>query len=279
MLSSQDAFLSFINRQRLGINLGCSLNLEIDGKKTAEMKRYLPFAIIAGVLIAALAGGIALWPSSNQSPTQPFTDSSPAAPAPSRAASPQSGTPTNTPIPSAVPAGPDNAHARGHANAKVVLEEYGDYQCPPCGVLFPELNTIEKEYGSQLRFVFRHFPLAMHKHAFVAAHAAEAAARQGRFWEMHDMIYRNQANWSLAPDARPVFIQYARTLQLDVDRFTRDMDSPEVAASVQADVERGKSVGVEGTPTLFINGRQLRPEIVTLDGLRTALDFVLGKKK
>jgi protein-disulfide isomerase len=195
-------------------------------------------------------------------------------------ASPTQATPASNPtVTPVVPAGPDNAHSRGGTTAKATLEEYGDYQCPPCGLLFPDLKTLEKEYGGEVRFVFRQFPLQMHKHAFVAAHAAEAAGLQGHFWEMHDMLYQNQLSWSVAEDARPVFLQYARMLNLDVDRFTRDMDSQEVAARVEADIARGKSLGVEGTPTVFINGRQLRPEVVTLAGLRMALDFTLGKKK
>lgn len=237
------------------------------------MKRYLPFVIIAGVLIVALAGGAVLWRSSQTTPTQPFTQPTPTASAPQPSPS------NNTTASQPTPAGADNAHSRGGANAKVTLEEYGDYQCPPCGALFPELKTIEKEYGDQIRFVFRQYPLQMHKHAFVAAHAAEAAGLQGHFWEMHDMLYQNQLSWSVAEDARPVFIQYAQMLGLDVDRFTRDMDSQEVADRVTADSVRGKSVGVEGTPTVFINGRQLRPEVTTTEGLRSALDYMLGKKK
>jgi protein-disulfide isomerase len=237
------------------------------------MKRYLPFAIIAGVLVIALAGGALLWRSSQQTPTQPFTQPTPTATTPQATPGPAA---TVTPT---IPAGPDNAHARGGASAKVIMEEYGDYQCPPCGLLYPDLKTLEKEYGDQIRFVFRQFPLQMHQHAFLAAHAAEAAGLQGHFWEMHDMLYQNQLNWSVAADARPVFLQYARMLGLDVDRFTRDLDSQEVADIVTADIEHGKSIGVEGTPTVFINGRQLRPEVVTLAGLRMALDFTLGKKK
>lgn len=175
--------------------------------------------------------------------------------------------------------GVDDAHARGNVNAKVMLEEFGDYQCPPCGALFPELKKLEKEYGDQMRFVFRHYPLQGHKHARTAAHAAEAASLQGHFWEMHDMIYQNQTTWAPTEDARPLFIQYARDLKLDVDRFTRDMDSPAVDARVTADYDRGSALGVTGTPTLFMNGRQLNPNAVTPEGLRMALDYMLGKKK
>lgn len=239
------------------------------------MKRYLPFIIIVGVLSVALGVGVALWHSSKKtgSPSETFTAASPA-PTASQPASPNR-------LPVSQPGKPvaDNAHARGGADAKVTLEEYGDYQCPPCGALFHEMKTIEKEYGDEIRFVFRHYPLPNHKHAVTAAHAAEAAGLQGRFWEMHDMIYQNQMSWSPANDARPVFLQYARDLNLDIDRFTRDMDSPEVAARVRSDYERGASQRVEGTPTMFINGRQMRPEAVSAEGLRLALDFMLGKKK
>lgn len=243
------------------------------------MKRYLPIIIIIGVLATALGAGMTLWRSAKQTsqPSGSLLNATPAT-APSQPASPVKPA-DNIPISQTNPAGTDNAHTRGPANAKVTVEEYGDYQCPPCGALFPELKKLEKEYGDQMRFVFRHYPLQMHKHASLAAHAAEAAALQGHFWEMHDIIYQNQLNWTPAEDARPLFIQYARDLKLDIDRFTRDMDSPAVAARVTADYDRGSALGVTGTPTLFMNGRQLNPNAVTPEGLRMALDYLLGKKK
>ena len=241
------------------------------------MKRYLPFVIIAGVLIIAVVAGVALWRSSKQAQEEPSAQ--PFAQTTTQASPSQPTQTTQTPPTPPVQLPPDNPHARGGLNAKVTLDEYGDYQCPPCGALYPELKTLEKDYGDQVRFVFHQFPLQIHKHAELAAHAAEAAGLQNHFWEMHDMLYQNQLSWSVADDARPVFIQYARMLGLDVDRFTRDIDSPEVKARVDADIERGKSLGVQGTPTVFINGRQLKPEVMTDEGLRLALDYMLGKKK
>jgi protein-disulfide isomerase len=244
------------------------------------MKRYLPIIIIVAVLAVALGAGMTLWRSAKK-PAQPsgVLLESPPTVTPSQPASPVNPA-NNVPVSQSNQTGTDNSHSRGGENAKVTLEEYGDYQCPPCGALFPELKKLEKEYGDQMRFVFRHFPLQqLHKHANLAAHAAEAASLQGRFWEMHDLIYQNQTNWTPVEDARPLFIQYARDLKLDIDRFTRDLDSPAVAARVTADYERGSALGVTGTPTLFLNGRQMNPAAVTPEGLRMALDYMLGKKR
>ena len=239
------------------------------------MKRYLPLIIIVGVLAVAVGAGVTLWRSSKQesAKVQTFAQSTPAPAAsqPGTAVKPTATQPSQSSSAA--------VHVRGGADAKVTLEEYGDYQCPPCGQLFHELKSIEKEYGTRMRFVFRHFPLSGHIHARTAAHAAEAASLQGKFWEMHELIYQNQLSWSPASDARPVFTQYAQTLGLDIDRFTRDMDSADVAARVQADYDRGSSVGVNGTPAVFMNGQMVNPNSVTPEGLRKGLDFLLGKIK
>jgi len=166
--------------------------------------------------------------------------------------------------------------ASGHV---VTMEEYGDYQCPPCGQLYPELKKIEEEYGGNLRIVFRHLPLTkMHKNALGAAQAAEAAGRQNHFWEMHDRLYLNQKVWADEVDARPVFIGYARDLGLDVARFTKDMDSREVNEEITADTRQAEAQGITGTPTLVLDGNQLRPEATTPVGIKRAIDFLLSRK-
>jgi protein-disulfide isomerase len=220
------------------------------------MKRYVPFVIIAVVFLGALGGGLALYRSA-RNPAQTGTQQTAATPNMFESFSP---------------------HARGSNTAPVTVEEYGDYQCPPCGILFPDLKKIEAEYGQRLRFVFRQFPLTqVHPHALVAAHAAEAAGLQNRFWEMHDHLYENQSKWSVEVDPRPLFINYARDIGLDVDRFISDMNGPQVEARVRADRLRGSSMGVTGTPTVFINGRMLRPDMMTLEGMRSGIDTMLGK--
>lgn len=217
------------------------------------MKRYLPFVIIVGVLVVSTATAMWLY---------------------RRAAEPE---PAN--IPSATPDPAAQAHVRGESNAPVTLEEFADFQCPPCGTLHPDLKKIEEEYGSRLKVVFRHYPVvSLHKHALQAAHAAEAAGLQGRFWEMHDMLFQNQAMWDKSDDVRPIFSDYARSLNLDVGRFNTDMDGTEVAKRILADQDRARQLRVRGTPTLFVNGRQLPPVQFTRDGLRTAIDSALKEK-
>ena len=175
--------------------------------------------------------------------------------------------------------GAASPHARGAEQAPVALEEFADFQCPPCGALHPELKKIEAEYGARLRVIFRHYPLAMHRHAQDAARASEAAAAQNRFWEMHDLLFERQREWSEAVDARTLFTAYARTLGLDTERFTRDMDSPEAQARVLADRQRGESVKIAGTPTLFVNGLEISEESMSAGGIRAVINAALDGKR
>jgi protein-disulfide isomerase len=170
-------------------------------------------------------------------------------------------------------------HVRGTEQAAVTLEEFADFECPPCGALHPELKKIEAEYGARLRVVFRHYPLAMHPHAVEAARASEAAAAQNRFWEMHDLLFERQREWSGANDAKSLFIGYARTLGLDVERFTRDFDAPEIQARVTSDRQRGESVKISGTPTLFVNDLEISEDAMSVQGIRDTINAALEGKK
>jgi protein-disulfide isomerase len=239
------------------------------------MKRNLPFIIIALVLLVALAGGAYLL----RSTTNGSSGSSVAGIASNASPSAQGkGVSSNASQPSPTPLGtPANGaeppHLRGDESAPVLVEEYGDFQCPPCGALYPVMKKMESEFGTRLRVIFREFPLAkIHKNALDAARAAEAAGLQGRFWEMHDMLYEKQGEWTVMPGARPIFQGFARDLKLDVDRFTSDMDSLQVNSRISADMARADSLGVKGTPTVFINGSELSPDNMTPEGLRAALN-------
>ena len=141
-------------------------------------------------------------------------------------------------------------HIQGPANAGVTLVEYGDYECPHCGRAYPIVKRVQARLGERMRFVFRNFPLAeAHPHATAAAELAEAAALQGKFWEMHDMIFEHQD----ALDAKHLQ-QYARTLHLDLAKLQSDLAQGEIQKRVQRDFMHGVRSGVNGTPTFFING-------------------------
>ena len=210
------------------------------------MRRYLPFIIVVLVALATFGSGFALYRTK-------------------LAAAPKSGAASGI-------------HVRGNANAPVTLEEFGDFQCPPCAMMAGFLKKTEEEYGARLRLIFHHFPLVNHAHAREAALAAEAAEMQGRFWEMHDLLYKEQAAWSKAADVPALFNSYAATLGLDLDRFKKDLQNPEVAARVDADQKLGASRGVTSTPTLFVNNVALPPEALNPDGVKKAIETALKEK-
>ena len=170
-------------------------------------------------------------------------------------------------------------HVQGPIDAPMSLLEYGDYQCPPCGQLYPDLKQIEKEYGDQVQIVFHHFPLMkIHKNALPAAHAAEAARNQNKFWEMHDLLYRNQKEWSDLADPRPVFITYAKQLGLNIDSFNRDLEGNQIDQKITADIQRGTAQGVTGTPTVFLDTHLLNYEATNLNGIRRGINILLERK-
>lgn len=228
-----------------------------------SQKSYLPFIIIAAVLVVAVAAGWWMWRSAQERQVASSSNASGADVASSAALAPAT-------------TGANPPHAKGNDRAAVTIEEFADLQCPLCATMHVELQKIVGEYDSRIRLVFRHYPLGkLHQNAPVAALAAEAAAQQGKFWEMLDHLYRNQQAWSAEPDARLTFYNYARSLNLDADRFMRDMRNPEALRRVQADSRRGNALGVTGTPTLYLNGRQLTVNESTATGLRVEIDKAL----
>ena len=140
----------------------------------------------------------------------------------------------------------------GSDDAVIELVEYGDYQCPYCGQAYPIVKTIQERFGGDLKFVFRNFPLSkIHPQAKMAAVAAEAAGKQGKFWEMHDIIFENQTRLHLS-----ALIEYAKLIGLDVEQFKNDLADDTLAEKVESDFESGMRSGVNATPTFFINGEK-----------------------
>jgi protein-disulfide isomerase len=141
-------------------------------------------------------------------------------------------------------------HRSGPDDAPVTLVEYGDFECPSCGAAYPIVESVRKNMGARLRFVFRHFPLTqMHPHALHAAEAAEAAGAQGKFWQMHGMLFEHQ---DALEDAD--LVGYAKALHLDGKRFTSELASEMHVERIRKDMQSGIRSGVNGTPTFFING-------------------------
>jgi protein-disulfide isomerase len=215
------------------------------------MKRLLPFLSIIIVLVAAVAGTWIFLRSSRES--KPPAD-------------------TSTTDPAAEPPGADPPHVRGNPNAPVTLEEFADFQCPSCGAYYPELKKIEAEFGDKLRVIFRERPLVPpHDHALMAAQAAEAAGLQDRFWEMHDKLYENQTAWSEAKDLVPVFVDYAKQIGLDTDRFMKDLNGEKVATRIFQDGKRVHFLNINSTPTFFVNGKEAKDEQWKPEGLRAMI--------
>jgi protein-disulfide isomerase len=209
------------------------------------MKRYLPFVIIAVVLVAAVSAGYLM------------------------SRSPKSQILTLPPPPSSPGASPGAQLSKG----AVVIDEFGDYQCPPCGALHPVLRTLKSEYGDRIQFNFHNLPLTqLHNHALEAAYAASAAGLQGKFWRMHDLLYDNQSTWSQVGDFRPLLINYAHQAGLDVPRFMRDMDGLQVVTLVSEDERRAVAAGVNSTPTVFINGLMISNDNLTAEALRKEIN-------
>jgi protein-disulfide isomerase len=161
--------------------------------------------------------------------------------------------------------GPIADHVFGSNKQKVILIEYGDYQCPGCESVYPLLKQITEQYKDNLTFVFRNFPLTnAHPNALAAATAAEAAGMQGKYYEYHDMLYEKQEDWKGATgsDRGTFFESYAKQLGLDVNKFKNDLSSSDISAKISRDRSTGtKSFSVDSTPTIVLNGEKLAQDV------------------
>ena len=218
------------------------------------MKRYLPFFIVGTVALVTLASGTLLYRAKRL----------PALAIPENSTTSAMG-------------GTEMVHVRGRADAPVTLVEFGDFQCPPCATLADPIDKLEREYRPRLRLVFRHLPIPNHQHARESALASEAASLQGRFWEMHDLLYREQSVWSKAPDVRVLFNSYAGMLGLNIDRFKKDMESEQAKARVRSDEQQARALGLATTPSIFVNNGKLPRAYVNPPGLRIAIDSAMRK--
>jgi protein-disulfide isomerase len=168
-----------------------------------------------------------------------------------------------------------SSHIKGNAAAAVTLTEYSDFQCPACGQFYPVVKALLEQYGDQIAFEYKHFPLiTIHPHAMPAAKAAEAAGVQGKFFEMHDKLFENQDAWSKSATPQAFFVQYAQELGLDVDLFKQHMRSSMIEDTIKAQFNEAQDLGLTGTPSFFLNGERL--EFETFEEFMGAIETALG---
>jgi len=166
---------------------------------------------------------------------------------------------------------------QSNPGAKVTLVEFADFECPGCGAMYPVVKELQKEYGNKLNLVYHNFPLPMHPYAKNAVQSAIAAGNQGKFWQMHDMLFDNQDTWAGSAnsgDAQKIFNSYAQKLHLNMTKFNQDVNAQATINRMNTDLADGNTLGVNSTPTFYINQHKYLGDY-TLDGMKSAIDSYL----
>lgn len=164
-----------------------------------------------------------------------------------------------------------NDQVKGNLAAENILIEYSDFQCPACATYQAMIKKFAEDFSDQVKIVYRHFPLeSIHPHARFAAQAAESAAMQNKFWEMHDKLFENQADWSTIENPQEKFEQYANELNLDIEKFKNDLNSSEIKNKIDEDLLLAETLKLNSTPTFFLNGKQIK--FNSYNQLRNALN-------
>jgi protein-disulfide isomerase len=169
----------------------------------------------------------------------------------------------------------------GENKAGVTLTEYGDFQCPACKSYFPVVEQVVEKHKADIKFQFKHFPLVqIHQHAFESARAAEAADKQGKFFDMYKVLYENQTDWSSQSDPLPTFTGYAKQLGLDVTKFQSDYASGEINDIINADYQEAVGLGATSTPTFVLNGKRIETNPDSAEAFEKLIaDAVAAAKK
>ncbi len=171
-------------------------------------------------------------------------------------------------------------HVVGKTDSKVSLVEYGDFQCPACKSYYPLVKQIKETYGDRISFQFRNYPLTqIHPNAFLGSRAAEAAGKQGKFFEMHDLLYENQDSWSSASSPNSILEGYAQQLSLNMDQFKTDFSSAAVADTINADTRAGQALGANSTPTFVLNGKKIDKNPTNIDDFNKLIDEALAQNQ
>lgn len=239
-------------------------------KNTPEKKSNTPMLIIGAVLVIALLGGWYMFSSA-----KPGSNSNTA-----KANNGNTANAAKTPgIPANAPLGASPPNQSGSQTAMVTLEEFADFQCPQCAATHPIMNEIKSTYGSRIHFIYRDFPLDIpaHDKSYDASVAAEAAGMQGKFWDMQNMLFTNQKAWTADATYKQIWKDYAQKIGLDIPKWENDMAGIAAKSRVDEDKKRGKAIGVNSTPSVFINNVEIPFAQVNVAGLRAIIDAELAK--
>jgi protein-disulfide isomerase len=169
-------------------------------------------------------------------------------------------------------------HSKGNNTKNVELLVYGDFECPACAQYFPIEKQVTEKYNDQIKFTFRHYPLdSIHPNARGAHRAAEAAGKQGKFFEMHDLLYENRNQWVELSNGMPAFEQFATDLGLNIEQFKSDFEAEQTNATINADKKEGNSKDVSGTPTYFVNGKKIdNSQLTSFEGFSKVIDDAIN---
>ncbi|HQZ96199.1 MAG TPA: thioredoxin domain-containing protein [Pyrinomonadaceae bacterium] len=238
--------------------------------KGKEPKSNTPFLIIGGVLVVALIGAWYLYSTSKSG-----TANSNVAKNTNSNTAPKD----KDKIPPNAPPGASPPNMVGSQAATVTLEEFADFQCGSCAAAHPVMNEIKSLYGSRIKFVYRNYPLSIpaHDKAYEASVAAEAAGLQGKFWDLQNLLFTNQQAWTAAPTYKQMWKGYAEKIGIDVAKWESDMAGIAAKGRVDADLARGKAIGVNSTPTLYINGISVPYAEMSVPKLKVIIDGELQK--
>lgn len=232
-------------------------------EKQKESSSGTPLLIIGSVFVIVLIVGWWLYSSSKPSST---------------IATNPSNTPTTVDRYATAAPGAQPPNILGSPTAAVTVEEFADFQCPTCAVKHPELKQITSIYNNRIKFIFRNFPLTQqHPKAYDAAVAAEAAGMQGKFWDMQNLLFTKQGEWASSTDHRKLFTDYAQQIGLDVAKYEADFLGLPAKDRVNKDLERARSLQVNSTPSVYINGMQVPFNQMTVEGMRAMIDAELQK--
>lgn len=232
-----------------------------------------PILLICLGVVTSIFGGLIFYGCSSPAPNTPNVNKSPT----TNSAQPPAK--TQQTIPPNAPAGAEPPEQMGSPNAAVTLEEFADFQCSACATAHPTINEIKSMYGTRIHFIFRNFPLQIpaHDKSYEAALAATAAGMQNKFWDMQNMLFSNQKSWTNEPTYKEIWKGYAQKIGLNVEKWQTDMGGLPAKARVDKDMERGKIVGINSTPTLFINGAAIQFADMKVDSLKALIDAELQK--